>query len=194
MRKLKLQVQTSIDGYVARIDGQLDWMQWNWDEELKDFVNKLSEPVDTILLGRVLAEGFIPAWQSRIADPETADEFGRKMVKSQKIVFSKTLKNEDITKNNWENVELAKEDYVQYINWLKKQSGNDIIAYGGSRFVASLIEAGLIDDFYLFVNPSAIGNGMTIFNKVKGKQSYNLVNAKQFSCGIALLNYTPGHD
>lgn len=190
MRILKLQMQLSIDGFVARQNGELDWMLWNWDDELKDFVNKLHEPVDTILLGRVLAEGFIPAWQSRLTDPESA-AFAKKMVDTLKIIFSNTLRNEDIVSNNWDNAELSKEDFVQYITWLKKQPGNDIIAYGGSRFVASLIEKGLIDDYYLFVNPSAIGSGMTIFNRINQKQNFNLVKAKQFPCGIVLLNYTP---
>lgn len=190
MRKLKLQMQTSIDGFVGRPTGELDWMLWDWDDELKNFVNKLHEPVDTILLGRVLAEGFIPAWQTRLTDPESAD-FAKKMVDTRKIIFSNTLKNEDITLKNWENAELAKEDFVQYITWLKKQPGNDIIVYGGSRFVSSLIEKGLIDDYYFFVNPAAIGSGMTIFNRVNQRQNFNLVKAKQFPCGIVLLNYTP---
>ena len=56
MRKLKLQMQFSVDGYVAGPDNEMDWMQWNWDEELKKYVGNLTDPVDCILLGRKLAE------------------------------------------------------------------------------------------------------------------------------------------
>ena len=49
MKKLKLQVQMSVDGFVCGPNGELDWMTWNWDDELKKFVTELSEPIDTIL-------------------------------------------------------------------------------------------------------------------------------------------------
>lgn len=52
MRKLKLQVQVSVDGYVATPDGELDWMTWNFDSKLSEFVNSLTDSSDTILLGR----------------------------------------------------------------------------------------------------------------------------------------------
>ena len=60
MRKVKLQMQLSLDGYVAGVNGEMDWMSWNWDDELKKYVVELTEPVDCIILGRVLAQGFIP--------------------------------------------------------------------------------------------------------------------------------------
>ena len=67
MRKVKLQMQVSIDGFVAGPNGEMDWMVWDWDDALKDYVTRLTEPVDTIVLGRVLAQGFIPYWA---ADPQ----------------------------------------------------------------------------------------------------------------------------
>jgi hypothetical protein len=52
MRKLKLQVQMTVDGFVAGPNGELDWMMWNWDDKLKNYVGELTDSVDTILLGR----------------------------------------------------------------------------------------------------------------------------------------------
>jgi riboflavin biosynthesis pyrimidine reductase len=59
MRKLKLQSQISVDGFIARPKGELDWMTWNWDDELKKYVDDLHDSVDTILLGKKMTEGFI---------------------------------------------------------------------------------------------------------------------------------------
>ena len=59
MRTLKLQMQISVDGFVAGPNGELDWMEWNWDDEIKNYVNELTDSVDTILLGRKMTEGFI---------------------------------------------------------------------------------------------------------------------------------------
>ena len=60
MRKVKLQMQVSVDGFVAGPNGEMDWMAWNWDDELKKHVTDLTEPVDCIIMGRKLAQGFIP--------------------------------------------------------------------------------------------------------------------------------------
>ena len=52
MRKLKLQIQITIDGFIAGPNGEMDWMEQNWDAGLIDYVRRLTEPVDTIVLGR----------------------------------------------------------------------------------------------------------------------------------------------
>jgi len=52
-------MQISVDGFVAGPNGELDWMEWNWDDEIKNYVNELTDSVDTILLGRKMTEGFI---------------------------------------------------------------------------------------------------------------------------------------
>ena len=57
MRKLKLQMQMTVDGYIAGPKGEMDFMVWNWDNELKKYVKEITDPVDCIVLGRKLAEG-----------------------------------------------------------------------------------------------------------------------------------------
>ena len=185
MRKLKLQVQMSIDGFIAGQNGEMDWMVWDWDDQIKKYVSGITEPVDCIIMGRNLATGFIPYWEnvaSNHDDPQY--QFGKKMRDTPKVVFTKTL-----DKSEWKNTVLAKGDLVEEINNLKNQNGNDIIAYGGATFVSSLIKAGLIDEFNLFVNPTAIGVGMPIFKELDMKQNFILKKAIAFECGIALLQY-----
>ena len=186
MRKLKLQTQLSLDGFIAGPKGEMDWMVWNWDEALIKYVTELTEAVDSILLGRVLAQVFIPHWTEAVTKPETANAFAHKMVDTPKIVFSKTLE-----KPEWDNTNLAKGDLVEEITQLKKQSGKDIIAYGGSGFVSSLVRNGLIDEYHLFINPVVIGDGMTIFRTVEQKLNLKLVKASPFDCGIVVLCYQP---
>ena len=181
MRKLKLQVQMSVDGFIAGPNGEMDWMIWDWDDELKKYVTEITEPVDCIVLGRKLAQGFIPHWASNPTE-EGADKFNS----TKKIVFTKTL-----DKSEWNNTILAKGDLADEITNLKKQDGKDIIAYGGATFVSALIKQGLIDEFHLFINPTAIGNGMTIFKEPDSRQNLTLVKSTSFDCGIVVLNYVP---
>ena len=171
----------TIDGYIAGPNGEMDWMIFNWDDELKKYVTELNESVDCIVLGRKLAQGFIPHWA---AHPEA--EGADKINNVTKVVFTKTL-----DKSVWDNTTLAKGELVAEITQLKSQPGKDIITYGGGAFVSALIQHRLIDEFHLFINPAAIGNGMTIFKALENKQNMKLVQSKSFDCGIVVLHYAP---
>jgi dihydrofolate reductase len=185
MRKLKLQVQMTVDGFVAGLNGEMDWMKFPWTEDIIEYVRDITNPVDTILLGRKLAEGFIPHWENVAKNPNDPDyEGGIKYTTTPKIVFTTTLEE-----SIWDNTDIAKGDLVEEINKLKNQNGKDIIVYGGGTFVTSLIKAGLIDEFHLFINPTVIGNGMTIFKGLDKNQNLKLKLAKQFDCGITMLCY-----
>lgn len=181
MRKLKLQVQMSVDGYIAGTNGEMDWMVWDWDAELKKYVKELTDSVDCIILGRKLAQGFIPYWASH-PEEDGADIFNG----TKKVVFTKTL---DVSE--WDDTVLAKGGLVDEITKLKKQDGKDLIAYGGANFVSALIQQGLIDELHLFINPTDIGNGMPIFKELDNKQNLTLVKSISFDCGIVVLHYEP---
>lgn len=185
MRKLKLQIQISIDGFISGINGEMDWMIWNWDDELKKYVYEITDNVDTIILGRKLAEGFISHWAAVAANPDNPEfEAGKKFTNTQKVVFTNTL-----YKSEWDNTVLAKGDLVEEITKLKKQDGQDIIAYGGAAFVSNLIREDLIDEYHLFINPALLGNGKSIFNGLDSKKGLTLVKSTSFECGIVVNCY-----
>lgn len=175
----------SVDGYIAGPRGEMDWMIYDWDDELKNYVAVITEPVDCIVLGRKLAEGFIPYWADVAANPADPEYLaGKKFTDTGKIVFTKTM-----VKSIWENTVLAKGDLVEEIHRLKKQGGQDIIAYGGATFVSELIRHQLIDEYHLFINPVVIGNGMPIFKTVESNQNLRFIQATSFDCGIVVLKY-----
>lgn len=190
MRKLKLQVQITVDGFIAGPIGEMNWLVWDWDEELKQYVADITESVDCIVLGRKLAEGFIPHWANVAANTENQEyAAGRKFTDTKKIVFSKTLDASDAVVKTWNNTLLAKGDIVEEVNQLKTQKGKDIIAYGGATFVSELVKNKLIDEFYFFVNPAIIGSGLSIFKEIESTQNLTLIDSKKFICGIVVLKY-----
>jgi dihydrofolate reductase len=88
MRKLKLQVQMTVDGFMAGPNGEMDWVNPNWDENLNRYVDDLTASVDLILLGRVLAQGFIPYWASVAADAENPERAaGKTFTETSKDCF-----------------------------------------------------------------------------------------------------------
>ena len=188
MRKVKLQMQMTINGYVAQPNGKNDWMTWNPDDELIAFMNSLLDTSDTLLLGRKTAEGIIKYWEDT-ADENPTHPFAKKIVDIPKVVFTKTL-----DKSTWNNTTLAKGNLTEIIASLKKQNGKDILVFGGAGFVSSLIKEGLIDEYHLIVNPTAMGNGMTIFNSLDSVRKFTPIQAKLYSGGKTVLSYKPKND
>jgi dihydrofolate reductase len=185
MRKLKLHVAISIDGCIAGPNNEMDWIDFTWDEKLREYEDRLHEPVDTILLGRKMTNEFISYWSdvmNKPTDPEYT--FAKKMIETPKIVFTKTL-----NKSEWSNTGIATGDLKDEINKLKSQTGKDIIVYGGASFDSSLIKENLIDEYYLFINPVVIGNGKTIFKDLKEIHKLSLVESIVFDSGTVLLHY-----
>jgi dihydrofolate reductase len=184
VRRFKLQVQTTVDGYMAGPNGEMDWTTLAWTDDIKAYINALTESVDCIVLGRRLAEGFIPAWA---AGPEGEDQASIDwMNNTPKVVISNTL-----TRSPWENAVVAGGDLADSVNRLKAKPGGDMIAYGGGTLVSGLIAKGLLDELHLFVNPTAIGVGMPVFPNVGSPQQLRLVTAQPFDCGITVLHYEP---
>ena len=184
MRKLKLQMQITVDGFVAGSEGQLDWMNPITDEKLNAFINHLTDTSDTILLGRKMTAGFVQYWEQVITQPSSPEySFAQKMVSTPKVVFSKTVDRVD-----GQNVQVEKGSIVEAVNQLKHQAGKDIIVYGGATFVSSLIENGLIDELNLFVHPVAIGTGMRVFG---GRTALKLTDSVAYANGVVVSIYEP---
>jgi len=184
MRKLKLQMQITVDGFVAGPEGQLDWMTWDMDEGLISFINHLTDTSDTILLGRNMTDGFIKYWEHVITQPNSPEySFGQKMVNIPKVVFSNTVARVD-----GQNVRVENGPIVEAVKLLKSHTGKDMIVYGGATFVSSLIENGLIDELNFFVNPVAIGEGMRVFGS---RRPLKLTASTDYACGIVVNTYEP---
>jgi dihydrofolate reductase len=188
MRKVKLQMQMTINGYVGGPNGENDWMTWNPDTEFIEFLSSLLDTSDTLLLGRKTAEGIIKYWEDT-ANENPAHPFAKKIAALPKIVFTKTL-----DKSTWNNTTLAKGNLAETIASLKKQSGKDILVFGGAGFVSSLIKEGLIDEYHLIINPTAMSKGMTIFNSLDGIQKFTPIQSKLYPGGKTVLSYKPKND
>jgi dihydrofolate reductase len=143
VRKLKLQVQMSLDGFVSTgPNDEQKWVTSAWTE-IRPYVLELLDATDTILIGRKLAVDYIPYWQDVNTKPDDPMyEVAQRIVRAKKVVFTKTL-----AKSEWANTDLAQGELADEIKKLKNQSGKDMIVYGGSSFVSAIIKEGLIDEF-----------------------------------------------
>src|SRR5437764_2732011 len=109
MRKVKLSMQMTINGFVAGPNGENDWMTWNPDDEFMEFLNYQFGSSDTLLLGRKLADGFIKYWENTF-EKNPDNPLAKKIAEMPKVVFSKTL-----DKSTWNNATLAKGNLAEEI-------------------------------------------------------------------------------
>ncbi|HEY4196069.1 MAG TPA: dihydrofolate reductase family protein [Mucilaginibacter sp.] len=187
MRKLKLQMQITLDGFVAGPNGENDWVFTSGpDEAGVRKVAELADTADTLLIGRKSAQsGFIDYWKN-VAENEPDspwNAFAKLMVNHRKIVFSRT--GASFSGNN---VEVENGDLATAIQALKNEPGKDILVYGGVDFARSLVDLNLVDEYLFFICPVAIGSGLSIF---KDRKLLKLEDSIPYKSGKLLNRYTP---
>ena len=187
MRKIKLQMQLSLDGFVCGPNGEMDWMVSEWDNTIKNYAVELTDSADTFLMGRQAGEGMAMYWPTVASNPESKDIekwLADKINSLPKVVFSRT-----VISIKWTNTRVAN-DIVEEVKELKREPGKDIIVYGGAQTATAFIRANLIDEYHLFMNPVIIGKGKTIFS-VTDKLNLKLVDTTSGASGIVVLHYVP---
>lgn len=181
MRKLKLQMHMTLDGFSNMEAGGKNF---KWDEEVIKFcVDNLAD-VDGLLLGRKTANDLIPFWDKVALNEKHKDyALGKRISELPKFVFSNSLKNP-----KWQNATLISGDLKKEVEKLKKSKGKNLLVYGGISFASSLIENNLADVFYFLQDPFSLGKGKSIF-RGKDIMSFNLEESKSFPCGTIMLSY-----
>jgi len=189
MRKVIVFMVYSLDGFVGGPKGELDWE--SRDEEVsRQMVPEFLATVDTMLLGRVLYEGFQQAWPAMAknpASPKDLVDFARWIEDTPKVVFSKTL-----GKVEWKSSRLVTvkgdDDIAKEVASLKRQPGGDMVVFGGARFAQTLSRLGLVDEYRLKLQPVALGSGLPLF---KSRANLKLVKSQSFKSGVVALYYQP---
>jgi dihydrofolate reductase len=185
-------MQITVDGFVAGPNGENDWVFISGKKDTEalqkniGFSVELAAGCDTLLIGRKIASGeFCKHWQN-VADTQPDSPWhalAQLITDHRKIVFSRTE-----AALPYRNLKVENGDLATVVQSLKKQPGKDILVYGGVDFVSSLVSLNLIDEYYLVVNPIAIGSGLSIF---KERNVLELESSMVFSNGKLVNKYLP---
>jgi len=180
MRKLVFSMNVSLDGFA---DHEVALA----DDELHDFAARLLDTQDMVLFGRVTYQLFESYWPAVPEDPQATKSevaFARKINAMRKIVFSKTLPGA-----SWNNTKLVKGDAIEEVIRLKKEDGKDL-AVGGISLIQSFLNRGLIDEYWLLVQPLIWGKGRRLFDGGTARLDHELVDIKTFKSGVVVLHYS----
>ena len=185
MRKLVLIVHTSLDGFVAGPNGELNG--FDAGEENLEFVCRLTKTADTALFGRVSYQLLNSHWPAAKDHPdatwnEVAYSCWYNMAK--KVVVSKTLQEEST------GLTIIRENVIEEIRKLKQDPGKQILIFGSPTLSQTLMQQNLIDEYWVFVNPVVFGKGIPLFAGTHPSAKLQLLNTKQFSNGETALHYS----
>ncbi len=187
MRQVVATLFATVDGYASDSPGdRIGWVTEELGEEMTAFGLAQLRAADTLLLGRVTYEAFASHWPW--AD-EDEGEFGRLMNDMDKVVVSRTLRDDDIA---WENTRVARGDLTEEVTALKRTPGRDIAVSGSVELVGSLMALGLLDRLQLEVHPVVLGpaGGRAIFDGYD-TTGLRLVDTTVLDNRVVVLDYQP---
>jgi dihydrofolate reductase len=185
MRKIISFMHISLDGFVAGPKGEMNWIKV--DEELFDHVGKRIGETDAALYGRVTYQMMENYWPNAGDKPGASKhdiEHSKWYNNTHKIVLSKTMNGAGPA-----NTTIISDNLVDSINAIKEQAGSEILLFGSPTATHALVQLGLIDGYWLFVNPIILGQGIPLFTDIKDKIKLKLLTTRQFTSGVTELNY-----
>jgi dihydrofolate reductase len=183
MRQIILFNVVTLDGYFEGPNRDITWH--NVDDEFNQFAIAQLNSADGLIFGRVtygLMASYWPTESAKTDDPIVAN----KMNSIPKIVFSRTLE-----KAEWNNSRLVKLGAAAEIAKLKQQPGGDMFIFGSADLASGLINAGLIDEYRILLNPVVLGKGSPLFKDINHRLNLKLIKTKIFQNGNVLLYYRP---
>ncbi len=182
MRKLIYSMNPSLDGFIARRGGDIDWTVP--DDELFRFHVEQTRELGGHVLGRGLYETMV-YWETADQDPAASEpilEFARIWQALPKVVFSRSLEAVE------GNTRLLRDGLGEEVARLKAQEGNDL-GVGGAGLAGACARLGLIDEYRLFISPVVLGGGTRFFPELEDQIDLELVQTQTFSSRVVYLRY-----
>jgi dihydrofolate reductase len=178
MRKVIVSNVASLEGFFeGPKKNTLDWAVV--DAEFVEYAGHLLRTADTLLFGRATYQYMAGYWPFA-----PADEVAEKMNNLLKVVFSKTLKKVD-----WKNSRLVAGSIREEVARLKAQPGKDMVVFGSATLASYLLQAGLVDEYRVILQPVLLGKGSPLFKGITERIQLKLISAKAFGSGVVLLSY-----
>jgi len=183
MRKVTLGLATSVDNYIAREDGSVDWLQWNKD--VAAISAKFLKTVDALLIGRQTYEAMLATKQTSYPG-------------AKNYVFTRTKKKAarlaaQLPKQTTAQVEFVTSDAARFVRTLKNEKGKGIAVFGGGKLAKSLFAVGLIDEIVLNIHPIILGSGVPLFHRMDRQIDLQLLDSSRLKSGGVLMSYRVKH-
>jgi dihydrofolate reductase len=188
MRRIIAAMQMSLDGFIEGPDGENDWVL-TWEDQFG-----LIDQVDTFILGAGMYIGYEQYWSAVLRDPKAALPFNDRPATAGEIAFaefaSKTphiVLSTKLREVTWPVARIVRD--IEAIRALKRAPGKDMHAVGGATLVSGLLNAGLIDELRVIINPVVLGGGKAMFKDMSGRLMLTPRDVNRLALGQTLLTY-----
>lgn len=182
MRKLVNTENITLDGSIEMLGEWFDPQGPGDMSDLMEEIHRQDAEADGLLVGRQTFEDFRSYWPAQTDDKTGITAYLNKV---EKYVVSSTMTNP-----NWQNSTVLSGDPVEQVQGIKELTGKDIVLTGSITLTHTLVAAGLIDEYRLFVYPVVQGRGRRLFPDGYEIPHLHLVNTRSFASGITLLTYS----
>lgn len=187
MRELILKMSMSVDGFIGGPNGEIDWMARSRDAAGAAWVAERISRAGAHLLGRKSFQSMASYW------PTASGPLAAPMNEIPKIVFSRKGLGPSApapaSAGSWAQARVLTGELAREIAALKSEPGKDLVAHGGTGFAQSLVQAGLVDEYWLVVHPVALGRGFSLFAGLEGALHLKQLSATPFESGAVAYVY-----
>lgn len=172
MKKIKLYIAASIDGYIARSDGDLDWLtKYPINSETNYGYDDFYKSVDTVIMGGqtyrdILSMDFIWPYKDKTTYVITRNPMETK-----------------------ENIHFITENIIEEISKLREENGKDIWLAGGGQLITMLLVSDLVDEMIITTIPVILGNGIALFPKQPKESQWELQSSISYTNGVVQAKY-----
>ena len=171
MRKITYGGAISLDGFLAGPNEEIDWLRYS--DDVAEIMKESFRGVDAMLMGR------------KTFDFAQKMGGGPPMKGVTTYVFSRTMK----AMPDGADGELVNEDVAEFVRRIKGEEGGDILVMGGGEIGTALIDAGLVDEIGLSIQPVLLGGGIPAFRELSRRVELELIETRPIKPGLALLRY-----
>lgn len=189
MRKVILLEHVSLDGFAAGVNGEMEWITYG--SEMEAYVQTIHSRADAAIYGRNTYGMMKSYWPTVLTNPN-ADEYARGhaewLDKATKVLVSRTVESDD-----WNPAIVIGKNLAQEVADLKQQPGKDLWLIGSISTAREFIRLGLVDEYWLNVNPVVLGKGLSIFAGLDHTLKLKLIQSTPFTCGVVGLQYVPAN-
>ncbi len=173
MKKIKLYVVTSIDGYITRIDGDLDWLTEFPNPEKTDYgYRAFFESVDTVLMDECT---YLNLMSMDIVWP----------YKDKAVYVTTPYPTDDNDK-----VHFISENPVEAISKLQDEEGKEIYLACGGKLLSILLEHGMVDEMIINRFPVVLGSGAPLFPDYTKESQWKVKDSVTYKNGVTGTTYT----
>lgn len=182
MKRIILDLTTSLDGFITGKNKEIDWI--TFDDEIGEELSKFADEIDTVFYGRISYEEYGNYNPSDDANQFEKDFYAQINTKNKYVFSSQAIALHG-------NDQLINGDIVNEIKKIKENAKKDIWLFGGAGLISTLLNLNLIDEIRIGINPVVIGSGTPLFREISERKKFELIKTKVYKSGVVGLCYRP---